>query len=107
MYSNTCTAFPNICRDHIFALGGFNGISRMNTGEKYNPIKDSWTSVPEMTSPRSNFAIEVSFFFRCWIEAPHLSHYQNFVSNPVVSQLLIFHTERQIKKPILVYFKLI
>lgn len=39
--------------------GGFNGVSRMSSGEKYNPGTNTWTPIPEMYSPRSNFAIEV------------------------------------------------
>ena len=45
---------------HIFAIGGFNGITRMNNGEKYNPLTNQWTTIAEMYSPRSNFGIEVS-----------------------------------------------
>ncbi len=43
----------------IFAIGGFNGITRMNNGEKYNPRTNQWTTIAEMYSPRSNFGIEV------------------------------------------------
>lgn len=39
--------------------GGFNGISRMCSGEKYNPATNSWSHIPDMYNPRSNFAIEV------------------------------------------------
>lgn len=39
--------------------GGFNGISRMCSGEKFNPQTNSWTPIPDMYNPRSNFAIEV------------------------------------------------
>ena len=43
----------------LFAIGGFNGISRMNNGEKYNPRTNQWASIAEMYGPRSNFGIEV------------------------------------------------
>lgn len=46
-------------KDEIYALGGFNGITRMNTGEKYCPKANRWKTIPEMFNPRSNFAIEV------------------------------------------------
>ena len=38
---------------------GFNGVSRMASGEKYNPATSTWTNIPDMYNPRSNFAIEV------------------------------------------------
>jgi len=53
------TSHVHTSRDQIYALGGFNGISRMNTGERYNPLTNSWSALPDMYSPRSNFAIEV------------------------------------------------
>jgi len=43
----------------VYAVGGFNGITRMNNGEKYNPVTNSWSNITEMYSPRSNFGIEV------------------------------------------------
>lgn len=45
--------------DCIYVLGGFNGVSRLNTGEKYSPSAASWSTVAEMNSARSNFAMEV------------------------------------------------
>lgn len=39
--------------------GGFNGISRMCSGEKYKPSTNTWSHIPDMYNPRSNFAIEV------------------------------------------------
>lgn len=47
-------------RNQVYALGGFNGITRMNTGERYNPATNSWQTLPDMDSPRSNFALEVT-----------------------------------------------
>lgn len=46
-------------RGSVYALGGFNGITRMNTGEKYSPAANVWQTIPEMYNPRSNFAVEV------------------------------------------------
>ena len=43
----------------LYAIGGFNGITRMNNGERYNPTSNSWAGIAEMYSPRSNFGIEV------------------------------------------------
>ncbi|CAG9089117.1 unnamed protein product [Plutella xylostella] len=44
-------------RDCLYALGGFNGYSRLNTGERLNPARGGeWQEVTEMFSARSNFA---------------------------------------------------
>lgn len=39
--------------------GGYNGTSRLFTGEKYNPVTRTWSSIPDMYTPRSNYAIAV------------------------------------------------
>lgn len=44
---------------HIYVVGGFNGISRMCSGERFNPASNTWSQIPDMYNPRSNFAIEV------------------------------------------------
>merc|ERR1740137_92671 len=44
---------------HVFAVGGFNGMARMTSGERYNPETNAWTPIADMIKPRSNFAIEV------------------------------------------------
>ena len=44
----------------LYAIGGFNGITRMNNGERYNIDTNQWQNIAEMYSPRSNFGIEVS-----------------------------------------------
>lgn len=44
---------------HVYVVGGFNGISRMCSGEKFNPATNTWSQIPDMYNPRSNFAIEV------------------------------------------------
>jgi len=43
----------------FFSRGGFNGSTRMNSGERYNSKTNTWMSIPDMYNPRSNFAIEV------------------------------------------------
>ena len=47
-------------RNSFLSRGGFNGSTRMNSGERYNPKTNTWMSIPDMYNPRSNFAIEVS-----------------------------------------------
>lgn len=46
---------------YLFVLlpGGFNGVSRMNSGERYFPEANQWHPMPDMYTTRSNFAIEV------------------------------------------------
>jgi kelch-like protein 10 len=39
--------------------GGFNGVSRLCSGEKYDPEINAWMQIPDMYNPRSNFGIEV------------------------------------------------
>ena len=46
-------------RGCVYAMGGFNGITRMNSAERYCPETQLWATVPEMFSPRSNFAVGV------------------------------------------------
>jgi len=43
----------------IHAIGGFNGTSRMTSGEKFDPERNTWTTLPDMRTPRSNSGIEV------------------------------------------------
>lgn len=51
----SCVVYQN----KLYAIGGFNGAARLNTGEKYDPITNNWSSIKEMSTPRSNFGIEV------------------------------------------------
>lgn len=51
----SCVAY----RDKIYAVGGFNGLSRIATAECFNPETDEWSSIREMYHPRSNFGLEV------------------------------------------------
>lgn len=44
---------------YVFS-GGFNGSTRLSSGERYNPKTNTWTLIPDMYNPRSNFALEVS-----------------------------------------------
>jgi len=40
-------------------IGGFNGLVRMNSSEKFDPTTNRWSWVVDMYNPRSNFAVEV------------------------------------------------
>ena len=46
-------------RGCLYVIGGFNGLTRMNSGEKYEISTKSWTMVKEMFHPRSNFGLEI------------------------------------------------
>lgn len=44
-------------KNALYAIGGFNGYTRLTTGEKFTPESDTrWTEITEMMTPRSNFA---------------------------------------------------
>lgn len=38
----------------IYAMGGFNGRTRMSSVEKYNPNKNQWELMPSMNKQRSD-----------------------------------------------------
>lgn len=40
-------------------MGGFDGANRLRSAEAYNPLTNTWRTVPTMFNPRSNFGIEV------------------------------------------------
>lgn len=41
----------------LYAIGGFNGYTRLASGEKYCPDGTAvWSEISEMLTPRSNFA---------------------------------------------------
>lgn len=46
-------------RGFIYAIGGFNGLSRMKSGERFDPTKNIWTNIKEMSNQRSNFGLEI------------------------------------------------
>jgi Kelch motif. len=84
----------------------------MCSGEKYNPETNTWTQIPDMYNPRSNFAIEVIddmvfaiggfngvttiYHVECydqktneWYVALHLSYFRNghmFSETPYITQ---------------------
>lgn len=46
-------------RNHVYVIGGFNGLARLSSGEKYDPETESWTFIREMCHARSNFGLEI------------------------------------------------
>lgn len=43
----------------VFVIGGFNGLNRMHSGEKYDPTTRRWSPIRDMYHPRSNFGMEI------------------------------------------------
>lgn len=44
-------------KNTLYAIGGFNGFTRLTTGEKFSPGRStSWDEISDMATPRSNFA---------------------------------------------------
>lgn len=44
----------------LYAMGGFNGFTRLASGEKFSTDSNlEWTEVAEMLTPRSNFATAI------------------------------------------------
>ncbi|KAH9635551.1 hypothetical protein HF086_003165 [Spodoptera exigua] len=74
----------------IYVIGGFNGISRMCSGEVYDPASNTWSPVPDMYNPRSNFAIEViddMIFAIGGYEATDMNIYRSALSACVIMGL--------------------
>lgn len=46
-------------KGQVYAVGGYNGLSRLSSCESYNPETLFWSHVSDMLSTRSNFGIEV------------------------------------------------
>lgn len=46
-----------VINDKIYAIGGLNNGTYLNSNEKYDPKTNSWTTLTPMPTPRSNFAI--------------------------------------------------
>ena len=60
-------------RGSVYAIGGFNGATRLSTGERYNPSVNTWRPISDMFHPRSNFAIEVDSYRGGCLPSSYLS----------------------------------
>lgn len=74
----------------VYALGGFNGITRMNTGEMFNVSTNQWRSVPEMYNPRSNFAVEVSCYILHYCMVWNKTEGSEFDDAGIFTQIVLF-----------------
>lgn len=61
VWSSVLLTHHTPCCTTMLRSGGFNGVSRLSTCEKWNAQRNSWTPIAEMYSPRSNYAIEVCY----------------------------------------------
>ena len=43
----------------LYVVGGWNGQSRMRSGEVYNPAKREWEDLPEMIVPRTGHSLTI------------------------------------------------
>lgn len=44
---------------HLYAIGGYNGTSYLNTGERYDTILNSWVAIAPLNTPRRSLALGV------------------------------------------------
>lgn len=44
---------------HLYAIGGFNGVSWLRSMERYDPLTNQWTLLTPMSVPRSSFGTTV------------------------------------------------
>ena len=48
-----------VIRGIIYAVGGYDGSTHLNTVECFDPVRNSWTPVANMTSRRSSAGVAV------------------------------------------------
>ena len=44
-------------RGKLYSIGGYSGITYLSTIEMYDPVKDTWVSLPDMRTARAYFAV--------------------------------------------------
>ena len=44
---------------YVYAIGGFNGVARMKSAERYDVLLRKWSYIPDMHQKRSNFAVAI------------------------------------------------
>jgi kelch-like protein 10 len=53
--AHSCIAYHG----YLYAIGGYNNIYCLCSGEKYNPTTNEWMQIPDMSWPRAAFGIAV------------------------------------------------
>ena len=56
-YYNMFTCF--FFQGRVYAVGGFNGSLRVRTVDFYDPLRDAWSSAPNMEARRSTLGVAV------------------------------------------------
>lgn len=54
MHSRRCYVSVTVLNDFIYAMGGFDGYTRLNTAERYEPQTNQWTLIAPMHEQRSD-----------------------------------------------------
>ena len=54
-----CRCGVAVVRGRVYAVGGFNGSLRVRTVDVYDPIKDMWSTAPNMEARRSTLGVAV------------------------------------------------
>ncbi len=59
-----CRCGVAVVRGLIYAVGGFNGSLRVRTVDAYDPVRDAWTTAPNMEKRRSTLGKPASHVFK-------------------------------------------
>lgn len=54
MHCSRCYVSVAELNGFIYSMGGFNGINRLSTAEKYDPYTNQWTFIKSMGTLRSD-----------------------------------------------------
>lgn len=54
MHSRRCYVSVAVLDEHIYAIGGYDGHTRLNTVERYDPKTNQWILVASMNRQRSD-----------------------------------------------------
>lgn len=54
MHSRRCYVSVTVLDGIIYALGGYDGVNRQNSAERYDPKSNQWTMIPSMNTQRSD-----------------------------------------------------
>lgn len=54
MHCRRCYVSVAVLDGIIYALGGYDGLNRLNSAERYDPKTNQWTMIPPMKTQRSD-----------------------------------------------------